>query len=238
MCSSVSTVTVPLRAGTSTGVICSLKYPAVRRGGRAAVAFHGERILISPGDTVLGGDVLRGDAHVTGVEGVGERADHSVDHGAILHPLPPAHGGQPVLSPAHRLRAAGDRDLAVAEPDSLCGRHDRLQSAAAQPVQRERGGLHPEPAVDRGHPGQVHVPYLGMDHIAEDRMTDRVRIHARPADRLPHHGGGQVARRDRGEPAAVFADRCPGGGQDEDIVVVFHGISPVSGSVLTCPGRR
>ena len=79
-------------------------------------------------------------------------------------------------------------------------------------------GVCTEPAVDRGHPGQVHVAYLGVDHMAEDRVADRVRVHARPADRLSHHGGGQVARRDRSEPAAVFSDRGPGGGQDEDIV--------------------
>ena len=47
---------------------------------------------------------------MAGVEGVGERADHGVHDHAVLHALAPAHGGQPVLAAAHRLRA----EIAVA----------------------------------------------------------------------------------------------------------------------------
>ena len=84
------------------------------------------------------------------------------------------------------------------------------------------GRLDREAAVDRRDPAQVHVPDLGVDHVAEDRVPDLGRVHAGPADRLAHHRGGEVAGRDGGEAAAVFADRGPHGGQDQDIAAVFH----------------
>jgi len=74
-------------------------------------------------------------------------------------------------------------------------------------------------AVDGRHPGQVHVPLLGVEHVAEHDVTDVVRGHARPADGLPDHLGGQVTGRDGGEAATVLADRGPDGGYDE---YVFH----------------
>ena len=51
MCSSVSTVTVPLRAGASTGVICSLKYPA---SAAAAVVLADWRFTERHGISPLG----------------------------------------------------------------------------------------------------------------------------------------------------------------------------------------
>jgi hypothetical protein len=50
-----------------------------------------------------------------------------------------------------------------------------------------------------------------MDHVAEYDVTDVVRAHARPADGLADHLGGQVTGRDGSEAAVVFADRGPDG---------------------------
>ena len=55
-------------------------------------------------------------------------------------------------------------DLA-AKADSLRGGDDRLQPAAAQPVEGEGGRLDREAAIDSGHAGEVHVPHLGVDHV-------------------------------------------------------------------------
>jgi len=71
---------------------------------------------------------------------------------------------------AHGLRAAGHRDVAVAELDRLGREHDRLQPAAAQPVNGEGWGFDREAAVDRCDPAEIHVAWLGMDHVAEDRL--------------------------------------------------------------------
>jgi hypothetical protein len=75
--------------------------------------------------------------------------------------------------------------MAVAELDRLGRGHDRLQPAAAQPVYGEGRGLDREAAVDRRDPAEVHVAGLGMDHVAEDRVTDIAGLHACPAYRLP-----------------------------------------------------
>ena len=52
-----------------------------------------------------------------------------------------------------------------------------------------------------------------------------------PAYRLTHDGRGEIAGRDGGEAASVFADRGPDGGQHQDVPVLFH-------VTLTCPVRR
>jgi hypothetical protein len=71
-----------------------------------------------------------------------------------------------------------------------------------------------------------------MDHVAEDRVTDIVGLHACPAYRLTHDGRGQIAGRDGGEAASVFADRGPDSGQYQYISALFHD------HFLTCPVRR
>jgi hypothetical protein len=64
--------------------------------------------------------------------------------------------------------------------------------------------------------------WVGMDHVAENRVTDIAGLHACPAYRLPHHGRREVAGRDGGEAAAEFADRGPDSGQHHYIPVLFH----------------
>jgi hypothetical protein len=123
------------------------------RGGRGGppVAFRRERVLVRPGHFVLAGDVLGRHTHMAAVEWVGQRAHHGINDHAVLHPLAPPHGGQPVLAAAHRLRAAGHGDVAVAELDRLRGGHDCLPPAAAQPVEGEGRGLNGKASVDRCH---------------------------------------------------------------------------------------
>src|ERR1700726_5010624 len=86
----------------------------------------------------------------------------------------------------------------------------------------EGRGLDWEPAVDRRDPAEVHVARLGVDHVAEDRVTDIIRLYACPAYRLTHHGRREIAGRDGGEAASVFADRGPDSGQHQYIFALFH----------------
>src|SRR5262249_51774946 len=60
----------------------------------------------------------------------------------------------------------------VPELDGRRRRYDRLQPAAAEPVHGECGGGDRQAAVDGGDPAEIHVPGLGVDHVAEDRMAD------------------------------------------------------------------
>jgi hypothetical protein len=101
-----------------------------------------------------------------------------------------------------------------------------------RPVYGEGRSLDRETAVDRRDPAEVHVAGLGVNDVAEDRVTDIVGLHACPAYHLTHHGRGQIAGRDGGEAASVFADRGPDSGQHQYISALFHD------HFLTCPGRR
>ena len=143
---------------------------------------------------------------------------------------PQRMAGQPVGGAAHRLGPAGHRDVAVTQHDHLGGGDDGLHRAAAQPVQGQRGRADVQAAVDGRYPGQVHVPLLGVDAVAEYGMTHLGRLDARPADRLADHLRGQVTGRYGGQAAAVLADRGPDGGQDE---YVFHCFPH-----LPCRGHR
>ena len=201
-------------------------------GGRPAVAGDGQLILVVPGHAIISSHVLRGDAHVAAVERVGQRADHGVDDGAVAHPLAPPQPGHPVLAAAHRLRPASHRDLGIAQRDGLRRGHDRLQAAAAEPVHGERRRLHRQAAIDRGHPAEVHVPWLGVDHVAEDAVADGRGLHLCSADSFGHHRSGKITRRNASEAATVFSDRGTGPGQDEEISGRVHH------RLLTCPGRR
>ena len=192
-----------------------------RRGRGPAVALDRQRVLILAGDVVVVGHVLRRYAHVAGIPRVVQRADHRVDGLGVAHPLAPAHVLQPVRATAHRLGPAGYRDLGVTQHDELGGRHDGLQPAAAQPVDGEGGHLHGEAAVDRGDPAQVHVPGLGVNHVAEDHVPEVLRIDGGPAYRLADHRRRQVTRRDAGEGAAVPADGRPGTRQHHHVVVLL-----------------
>ena len=201
------------------------------RGRGATVALRRQRVLVGARDAEVSGHVLRRHAHVAGIERIGERAHHRVDHRPVLHPLAPAHARQPVLTAAHGFGSARHRQVTVAERDGLRRRDDRLQAAAAQPVEGQRRRPDRQAAVDRRHPGQVHVPDLGVDDVAEYRVPEVLGGGAGPADRLAHHRGRQVTRRHRGQAAAVLADRGTNRRQHEDValaerVVVSHRHSP------------
>ena len=82
------------------------------------------------------------------------------------------------------------------EHDRLGRRDDRLQAAAAQPVQRQRRRLDRQAALDARHPGQVMIVRVGVDDVAEDDVADLARLDAGAADGFAHAFGRQFARRD------------------------------------------
>src|SRR6185312_8430011 len=192
------------------------------RRRRALVALHRERILDLAREPALRGDVLRGDAHVHGVEGVGQRADHHVDELGVAHSRAPARRRRRVRRAAHALGAAADRGVDVAEEDVLRRADDRLQAAAAQPVDGERARRVWQPAVDRGDARHVHVLLLGVDDVAEHALADVFRIDLRARNGLAHHAGAELGGRDVLEAAAVVADGGAGTRDDDDFALA-HG---------------
>ena len=235
MCSSVSTVTVPFRLLISIGGDLLLEVPGVGGRRRAVVALARRA---RPG---LARETPYSVATFSAVTPMWQASNGSVSApviastaDAVLHPLAPAHGGQPVRDPAHRLRAAGHRDVAVAELDRLRGRHDRLQPAAAQPVQGERRRLHREAAVDRRDPatGTCRGPRCGS----------RCRT-----PRGPHRTGSTPARltasrtivaaRSQGGTAASPPPYLPIGVRTPDRTNTSCWSLSIA-PPLTCPGRR
>ena len=173
---------------------------------RAAVALHRKLVLLRARNAPFLGDVLGGDAHVHGVEGIGERAHHHVDRAAVAHALAPAQRRHQVAAAAHRFRAAGKRDVGVAEQDGLRRADDGLHAAAAQAVQRHRRRVVGQARIDHGHARQVHVLGLGMNHVAEHHVADFVGIDLGARHRFARDLGREFGRRDVFQRAAVITD--------------------------------
>ncbi len=178
-------------------------------GRRSLVAFDGQLVLVGPRDVPLLGDVLRRHAHVAIVERIAQRGDHHVDERRVVHPRTPAHRGREIRAAAHVLGAAGDRHVGIAEHDRVGGGDDRLQSAAAESVERERRRFDRQAALHARDAGQIVVVGVGVDHIAEDDVPDRRGFDVGPLHRFAHAKGREVAGRNVLQAAAISADGCP-----------------------------
>ena len=76
--------------------------------------------------------------------------------------------------PAHHFGTTGKSGIGIAEHDHLAGAGDRLQAAAAKPVNSERRGTFAHAGTDRYTARDIHIARLGMDHITEDCMVDDI----------------------------------------------------------------
>ena len=113
-------------------------------------------VLRFAADVVLLGDDLAGVAHVALLERAPQAVvDHRVDDLAVAHAQPFAHARQQVRAVAHRLHAAGDRDVDVADANALIGEHHGLQARAAHLVDRQRRDVVGQAAVERRLPRGV-----------------------------------------------------------------------------------
>ena len=162
------------------------------RARRALVRLDRELVLRLAADVVRLGQVLRGDAHVDVVEGVGEPAHDRVDDLGVAHARSPARVRHPVGAAAHRLRAAGDGDVGLAGRDRLGGGDDRLHARPAQPVDRERGHLLGDARLHRHDPRHVHVLGRRVDHVPEHDLVDLVRLDPGALERRLDGGRAQI----------------------------------------------
>ena len=161
-------------------------------GGRARrllMAARGVLVLRGAADVVVLGDHLAGVAHVALLERAPEAVvDHRVDDLAVAHAQAVAHARQQVRAVAHRLHAAGDGDVDVADADALVREHHRLQSRAAHLVDRQRRDVIGQAAVQRRLPRGVLAEPGGHD-VAHDAFVDDLRVDAGAA-----HGFGDDQR--------------------------------------------
>ena len=121
---------------------------------------------------------------------------------------PQRSGRQQVAAAAHRLGAAGDRDVGVAE-------HDRLGGARRSPAGRCRtGGSASAPASPCGRPPLIAATrerYMSFGSVwmtlPKTTWPTSSGLHLRAAHRFAHHARRQFGRRDVLQAAAVIADR-------------------------------
>ena len=115
---------------------------------------------------------------------------------------------------AHRLHAAGDGDVDVAGRDALRGEHHRLQARAADLVDRQRGDVIGQAAVERGLARRV-LAVAGRDDVAHDAFVDGARIDAGAADGLAHDQRAELRRGEVLQRAEKLAGRRADGGDDD-----------------------
>jgi hypothetical protein len=160
------------------------------RGFRSfAVALERVPVLRLAIDVILGGDDFAGMAHVALFERAPQTVvDHRVDQLAISHAQSLADAWQQVGRIAHRLHAAGDRDVDIAGANRLCRQHHRFEARPAHLVDCERGHMVRETTAQRclprrrlAQPGRHDVPH---DAFVDDRWID-----GGASDGLAHRDG-------------------------------------------------
>ena len=126
-------------------------------------------------------------------------------------------------SARHRLDAAGHEDVAVADGDGVGRGVDRLEAAAAEPVDREPADLDREARQKERHPGDIAVVLARPVRAAEDHVLDQPPGRSRSVPRsrasddrrevVGANGGQGAAVAPDGRPDRIddpgFAERAP-----------------------------
>ena len=151
---------------------------------------------------------------------------------------PRSHGasglGHDVRRAGHRLDAAADEHVAVADGDRVGRRVDRLQAGAAQPVDGQPADLDREAGQEQRHPGDVAVVLAGLVGAAEDDVLDERRVDARrDRRRRAGRGAARSSGRTARERAAVAADRRADGLDDPRLA---ERAVEVTGHAADCTG--
>ena len=127
--------------------------------------------------------------------------------------------GSEVGGVAHRLHAAGHRDLDVAGGDPLRGEHHRLQPRAAHLVDRQRRDVFGEAAVQRRLARRV-LAVAGLDHVAHDALVHQRRIDAGAGDRFADRERAELRGGEFLQRAQELAGRGAGGGEDDGVFMM------------------
>jgi len=195
--------------------------PLVAGCDRAPVAGERELVLILARDRVAFGDVLGRLAHRLGRVELGPpRVDQPPAERGVIHRLLAAREGRGGLrhhpgGPAHRLRATGQIELALAEPERSRRLVHGLEPRGAEAVDRHPRDFHRQPGQQRGHAGDVAVVLPGLVRGAPVDVADLRRIDPRARHRRRDRMGGEVVRPHAGEGAPVAAHRRAHGVDDQ-----------------------
>ncbi len=135
---------------------------------RAPLAFGGERVLVGARYVVAARDFFGGDAHVAGVDRAGQPfAQHRVDDLGVAHAVAPARALQQVRRVRHRLGAARDDRVDVADANRFDGVDDSLQPGPADAIDGFAGHLDRQAGLERRLARDVHAR-ARLQHAAHD----------------------------------------------------------------------
>ena len=184
-------------------------------GHGAAVGLQREAVLVGAGDLVALGHVLRRLAHPLGGvhlrhagvdeapadRGVGDLR-HAAGEGAVGLELHQRRA-------AHRLHAAGQHQVGLAQADRARGLVDRLQPRRAQAVHRHARDLDRQAGQQRAHASDVAVVLAGLVGVAEADLVDVAGSIPLRSTAARDHPRGQVVGTHADQRAAVAAHRGP-----------------------------
>ena len=185
----------------------------LRGGHRAPVRLERECVLVLARDAVALGDVLGGLAHRVRVaqllharvrEAPADRRVGDLRVAAREAALGLQHHERRAR---HRLDAARQHELRLAEPDLARGLDDGLEPGRAEPVDGHARHLLGQPGEQARHARDVAVVLARLVRAAHEDLVDRSGIEAVALDRRRDHAGGQVIGADGREDARVAADR-------------------------------
>ncbi len=126
----------------------------------------------------------------------------------------------------HRLHAARNQQIAVARPDSACGKTNRVQPGAAQAVDGGPGDRLRQPGQQCRHTRHVAVIFPRLVGAAEDHIIYPLEVELRVAgqQRTQRHGT-EIVGPYRGKRAAVAPHR---GSNAITNKCITHQASPVT----------
>ena len=144
-------------------------------------------------------------------QAVGDRA---VAQGSVAQAVAEPGFREVVRGEVHALHAAGHDEVGVAGPDGGGGQHDRLQAAAADPVDRRRGHRRRKPGRER-RLARRRLPGPGLEDLAHVDLVER-RVGREPGtlDGGPDRDAAEPRRRHVRERASEAPDGRPRGGDD------------------------
>jgi hypothetical protein len=181
-----------------------------------------ERILIDARHAVAARNLFGRDPHVTRFDRAGEPfGEQRVDRFRMAHPIAPARSLQQVGRAGHGLGPAGHHDVNVADPQRFDRMHHRLQSGAADAIDRLARHVKRQPRLEGGLPRDVHAG-ARLKHAAEHDVADVPDRGAGPRDRLADHHRPEIGGRHILQCAPERPDRRPARAQDDCFEVLIH----------------
>ena len=97
-------------------------------------------------------------------------------------PDSPARPAHDVRCLAHRLGAAGQHDVRLAQQNLLRALDDGFETGTAEPVHGDRGSLDGEARLESDVPRHVDGVGTGLQRVAEDDMIDLAWFHLGPLE--------------------------------------------------------